>query len=111
MNIKLLEATKQSIAADPDFNLASWDHCIAGHICRAAGVLINDGWVAGEENATHVATEAKRLAGVGGIPGIFYRGDHSEEWRNKQVAYDRIDAIIAEHRQEIEYLAEELVGA
>lgn len=40
MNLSILEAAKLSIANDPDFTMATWEHCIASHVCRAQGYTV-----------------------------------------------------------------------
>lgn len=111
MNVELLKATKESIAGDRYFNLADWPHCIGGHICRAAGLEV----IEGSRNIgdTHIAQLANQLAGfANGSPnGLYYRGNHPEDRLNKQIAYDRIDKLIADaERDSIAEPEHELVG-
>lgn len=40
INLNLLEAARQSVVEDPDFDMATWDHCVAGHICKVGGLSV-----------------------------------------------------------------------
>lgn len=40
MNVSLLKAARESALNDPDFDMSTWDHCIAGHICKVSGLEV-----------------------------------------------------------------------
>lgn len=81
---ELLQKAKESIAADPAFTMASWDHCLANHICRANGEAVK----------SDVHTRAKQLINYHGpewpmFGSLFRCAD------DKETVYQRIDDYIA----------------
>ena len=108
MNLAALEATKRSILDDPDFNMGTWDHCVAGHICKSAGydVVTHPSPIFIGLHTTYVAANGQRLSVtetaysiVGCPPGmlnhLFYYGFFNN--RDKQMAIDKINRFIDDH--------------
>lgn len=100
--IELLQAAKRSVAAAIHFDLNSYCHCIAPHVCRAAGDTVVGEYVGDQ----HVAYRAWTLLGfhldtngkpVRPIPLSLFSGYLGIQ-DDRSVAYKRLDLAI-------EYLA------
>lgn len=122
MNLQPLIDSKASILADPKFDMAKgWEHCIAGHICRAAGIL--------DMQQLYTANfGARQVLGITNVSSQDWKDTHflfcswpSGESQSKEWAIYAIDKFIADHQPEPQpndvpeaieerELVEELVG-
>lgn len=102
LNTKLLLAARQGILDDPDFDMATWDHCLAGHICKAAGVPVLKtgapyafyGYAAiVNHEAVSVSTTAAELVGDPNI--VFLFGYRPSAPKDKDHVVNRLDRYIA----------------
>ena len=107
--VELLERAKQSIANDPEFTMAEYEHCLANHLCRAAGHEVVGVWIAGTEltgHPIHVRFRAPELVPLENFSWryLFQRSSLRDD---KEEVFRIIDQLVAEN-----YVAEpELVGA
>lgn len=58
---KLLKATQRSILSDPEFDIRDWTHCIASHVCRAAGHTVSEGKTESGEMVMIAAEKVLRM--------------------------------------------------
>lgn len=94
--VQLLEKAKQSIAADPEFDMSSWSHCLANHVCRVAGdcVVYDRARKAYHLNSEPVHVRATELLDIpyqGSAYAYLFNGSPN----NKPAVYTKIDAYIA----------------
>lgn len=126
MNIAALEKAKQTIAVDPEFNLGTYDHCIARHLCdNDPDTVVIGPFYAFMDNVPtfraytsdgdnkSIASRAYEILGGQSckgqssvydyeLSGLFNGGGP-----DPKVAIERIDRFIAQHRpveQEVEEL-------
>ena len=98
MNVAILEAAKQSLLADPDFDMGTWDHCIAGHICKVSGLTIGrtvfGSHVVVNNEARRISQVATEYVGVPAGSLDFLFGCPVEARHDKEHAIGRIDWVI-----------------
>lgn len=93
--IEILQLAKTNIAADPLFDLNDFCHCVAPHVCRAAGdTEFNDNEeVIVNGQPMHVAARAFQLLGTPRIP-LLFSCSHGGCGTERQEAERRLDLAI-----------------
>lgn len=120
MNVSLLKAARESALNDPDFDMSTWDHCIAGHICKVSGLevvtklatdpvlgvtcrsyaVMVDGQPMGVSATAHKLVGLDHgLGGLGNLSGLF--SFPLTRNKDKEIALNRLDKFIMDHAEQV----------
>lgn len=123
MNVSLLKAARESALNDPDFDMSTWDHCIAGHICKVSGLevvsqpvdhpilgvpcrsyaVMVDGQPMGVSATAHKLVGLDHGGGLGNLSGLFSFPLTGS--KDKAIALHKLDKFIMDHAEQVGELA------